>query len=82
LNKLLYIANNTSNLPVAFAANALYVLERNGGGVREYYDDVLLPVLREKIDYLHAEGVTNTVWALANAEIYDQEIWTSLQNLI
>jgi len=46
------------NLPVAFATNALYVLEKNGQGNREHYDRVLLPVLKSKIEYLHSEGVS------------------------
>lgn len=51
------MSKGDEDLPVAFASNALYVLERNGGGEREYYDRLLLPLLRNKIDYLHAEGV-------------------------
>jgi hypothetical protein len=31
---------------------------------------------------LHAEGVAQTVWALANAEIYDKELWSHLGRLI
>ena len=54
-------------MPVAFATNALYVLERNGAGDREQYERVILPILREKSEYLHAEGVAQAVWALANA---------------
>jgi hypothetical protein len=47
------------DLPVAFATNALYSLERNGAGAatREVYESLLLPVLRQKADNLHAEGV-------------------------
>lgn len=71
LDRLLYVTNQSHDLPVAFASNALYILERNGGGNREYYDNILLPILRKKSEYLHAEGVAQTVWALANAEIWD-----------
>jgi hypothetical protein len=42
---------------VAFATNALYVLERNGATAREAYDKLLLPIIRKKAEYLHAEGV-------------------------
>jgi hypothetical protein len=57
----------------------LYVLERNGGGDREAYSKVLLPILREKSEYLHAEGVAQAVWALSNAGIYDTDIWNTLK---
>jgi len=43
---------------VAYVSNALYVFERNGGGNKEYYDQILLPMLKNKIDNLHAEGVS------------------------
>jgi hypothetical protein len=65
-------------LPVAFASNALYVLERNGLGNKEYYEK-LLPVLKNKIEYLHSEGVTQAVWALSSAQIWDSDIWEGLK---
>lgn len=82
LDRLLYVSVGMQNLPVAFASNTLYVMERNGSGDRKYYESVLLPVLKEKIDYLHAEGVAQTIWALSNAEIYDKELWTKLAKLV
>jgi hypothetical protein len=66
------VSKGDEDLPVAFAANALYVFERNGGGNKEDYDKLLLPILREKVDYLHAEGVAQAVWALSNAGLYDR----------
>lgn len=51
------LPNNVENLPVAFASNALYILERNNMGNKEYYENLLLPVLKAKVSYLHAEGV-------------------------
>jgi hypothetical protein len=41
-----------------------------------------LPVLKQKIEYLHAEGVAQAVWALANAEIWDKDVWNGLKKLI
>ena len=79
LEKLLYILTEKDDLPVAFATNTLYVLERNGLGERSIYEKVLLPTLRKKAEYLHAEGVAQAVWALSNAEIYDTEIWGHLK---
>lgn len=82
LERLLYISNNTHDLPVAFASDAIYVLERNGHGDRSFYEDILIPILKKKIEYLHAEGIAHAVWGLANAEIYDKELWGQLASLI
>ena len=82
LDRILNISTATQDLPVAFATNALYVLERNGATDRSYYETILLPILRKKADYLHAEGVAQAVWALSNAEIYDKEIWGQLGRLV
>ena len=69
-----------TDLPVAFASNALYVLERNGATQREAYEKLLLPILRKKAEYLHAEGVAQTIWALANAELVeDAALWGKLR---
>jgi hypothetical protein len=73
------------DLPVAFATNTLYVLERNGAGqsARDAYERLLLPTLRNKIEYLHAEGVAQAVWALANAELVeDKQLWSQLSKLV
>lgn len=51
------IDTKQASLPVAFASNALYVLERHGLGNKEDYERLLLPILREKAQYLHVEGV-------------------------
>lgn len=82
LLRTLSILDSKTDLPVAFATNTLYVLERNGLGDKQAYERVLLPTLRKKADYLHAEGVAQAAWALANAQIHDQQIWSSLKNLI
>jgi len=37
LQRILYISKGNEDLPVAFAANALYVLERNAVGSKEDY---------------------------------------------
>jgi len=72
------------DLPVAFATNALYALERNGAGAasRDAYEGLLLPVIRNKTDYLHAEGVAQAIWALSNAELVDDvALWGKLKQL-
>lgn len=73
------------DLPVAFATNALYALERNGAGAeaREAYENLLLPILRNKVDNLHAEGVAQAIWALSNAGLtQDSALWGKLKDLV
>lgn len=70
---------------MAFATNTLYVLERNGAGqeAREAYETLLLPTIRNKVEYLHAEGVAQAIWALANAELVeDKTLWSQLSKLV
>lgn len=83
LERILSVGKGDEDLPVAFAANALYILERNGAGyTEEDYSKILLPLLKKKIEYLHAEGVAQAVWALSNAGIWDAEIWEGLKKHI
>ena len=77
-----FLDPSKQNLPVAFAANALYVLERNGAGSPDCYSRVILPVLKAKADYLHAEGVAQAAWGLASAQIWDKELWAKLSDLV
>ena len=61
------------------------MLERNGAGqvAREAYERLLLPTIRNKVDYLHAEGVAQAIWALANAELVDDSaLWGKLGKLV
>jgi len=70
------------DLPVAFATNSLYVLEKHGlGGLaRESYAKLLIPIIKAKADNLHSEGVAQAVWALANAGLVeDSELWAALK---
>lgn len=90
LANLLYVlqpsqGQTAPDLPVAFATNTLYVLERNGLGerVRDTYENLLIPIIRNKAEYLHAEGVAQAVWALSNAEmVEDQELWSTLKQAV
>ena len=52
------------NLPVAFACNVLYSLEKNGLRNEEMYNQIIYPLLQEKSDYIHAEGLAHSIWAL------------------
>ena len=83
LHKILRVSKGNEELPVAFAANALYILERNESGyTAEDYSALLLPLLKSKIEYLHGEGVAQAAWALSNAGIWDVEIWEGLKKHI
>jgi hypothetical protein len=58
LHRLLTVSTGKEDVPVAFAANALYVLERNNVNYnKEEYYKILLPVILNKIENLHAEGI-------------------------
>ena len=60
-------------------------MERNGAGsqVREAYENLLLPIIRAKVENLHAEGVSQAIWALSNAELtQDAELWGKLRDLV
>ena len=57
LERALYVSKEGVDLPVAFAANALYVMERFQCGNRQYYEDILLPIIKKKMEWMHAEGV-------------------------
>ena len=67
---------------MAFASNSLYILERNNAGNHDCYNRVIVPVLKAKADYLHAEGVAQAVWGLASAQIWDKELWAKFNDLI
>ncbi len=56
----------------------MYSMERNGVRNPDAIKRIFLPIIKKKIDYLHAEGVAQLVWSLARAEVWDQDIWTKL----
>jgi len=64
--KVFYVENEEFDQPVAFATNTLYVLTRNnliassGNLIQEH----LLPLIKKKQDWMHGEGVAQTVYAL------------------
>lgn len=63
----------------------MYILARNGlagPGTEKIFNERLIPLIKEKKDWLHAEGVSQTVFALSEAGSYDPEIWGLLKNLI
>jgi len=42
-------------------------------------EELLLPLIKKKQDWLHGEGVAQTVYALQQAEIWDEETWSLLK---
>ena len=42
-------------------------MERNQFENREKYYEVLLPLLKKKLEYIHCEGIAHIVWSLSNA---------------
>lgn len=86
LNRLFYIDNDKVNLPVAFATNTLYVLARNGlcttPETQELISTHLLPLVHAKKDWMSCEGISQTVFALAEAGCWDQNTWDMLKERI
>ena len=84
LQRIFNIKNTKYDMPVAFATNALYILARNG--MLESNDrvvaDKLIPLIHEKQEYLHGEGVAQAVYALEQSENYDPETWALLKEKI
>ena len=82
LGRIFDIANNKSNLPVAFATNSMYVMVRNGQyiqGIREIIEGDLLPRAMEKSEHLHAEGIAQLAYSLAQTEIWDEKAWALIR---
>ena len=80
LKTLLTILSTRENndFPVSFASNVLYSLEKNGLRNEEMYEKVLFPVLKEKAQYLHADGLACAIWALGQYEWSDSELIETL----
>lgn len=66
------------DIPVAFASNALYALEKNGLRNEEIYKRVLFPILKKKAQYLHADGLAGAIWALGQFNSGDGELVNTL----
>lgn len=71
----------STNFPVAFAANSLYAMEKNGLRNEEMYKQVLIPILKAKATYLHAEGLAGAIWALGQFDSKENELISDLLDL-
>lgn len=82
LHRLFKVDIRDWNLPVAFASNALYVLARNGlvqtDESQKLIREQLIPLLLSKQSYLHGEGISMAIYALNEAGIYEEEVWSML----
>lgn len=65
-------------IPVSFASNVLYACEKNGLRNEEMYKRILFPILKNKAQYLHAEGVSCAIWALGQLENVDSDVLKTL----
>lgn len=76
LNELMIIMKEKGQLdfPVSFAANALYALEKNGLRNEKMYESILYPILRNKAQYLHSEGLAGAIWALGQVQSTDADL--------
>lgn len=64
--------------PASFAANALFTLEKNGLRDESLYNSVIYPILKNKAQYLHAEGIAGAIWALGQNENADGDLVVEL----
>lgn len=83
LQRLLLMKKDQS-LPVAFATNTLYVLARNNmlANSGSLAHDHLIPLIHQKKQWLHAEGVAHAAHALASAKIWDEDVWKLIKQKI
>lgn len=80
LKTLLEELNETKDLdiPVSFASNTLYSMEKNGLRNEEMYRKIIFPILKAKAQYLHADGLAGAIWALGQYESKDSELISTL----
>ena len=60
----------------------MYVLAKNQSADQAIFNKHLLPILKNKSQYLHAEGAAQAAFALQEAGIYDQEAWNIIKDAI
>jgi hypothetical protein len=66
------------NHPVAFASNILFALELNGFHDAKANKNLLFPILKQKAQYLHAEGISGSILAISKTKDVNEEAITSL----
>ena len=65
------------DLPVAFLTNTMYICSKNN--LNDLINwDTFNRLLLQKVDYIHQEGISSAAFALNQAGVYDQAVWTAL----
>jgi hypothetical protein len=79
LERYLRLWDNKKSVPVQFAANTLYVMERNGmNDALDEYSHILIDILKNKSEFLHSEGLAISLWALAQSGSLNSDVWTNV----
>ena len=71
-------------LPVAFATNTWYVLQRTGvaHAYKNQIETLLVPLIKAKAEFLHAEGIAHAVYAAGVSGWRDNELWEILEKAV
>jgi hypothetical protein len=69
-------------VPVAVVSNTLYASVKLELDIKPHLETLLLPVLRSKAEYLDADELAKTVWALSNLHVQDTELVSKLLQLL
>ncbi len=80
MSQMLFILKDKKDLdhPVAFASNTLYAMELHGQGDAATYKKLLFPILKNKAQNLHNEGIATAIWALGQMEEVDEGVVEAL----
>jgi hypothetical protein len=73
--RIFKVQNTKWDFPVAFATNSIYLMARHGVVCHDTIKKQLFPVIKQKIDCIHNEGIAHLAWGLSRAEIWDQDMW-------
>ena len=69
-------------VPVAVVSNTLYASVKLDLDIKPYLETLLLPVLKSKAEYLDADELAKTVWALSKLHVNDTELVSKLLELL
>ena len=69
----LELKTKSFQFPVDTCANAIYAFEHNGQSNKELYQQVLFPVIREKLGFISFEGLAKLVSGLVQAKSFEDK---------
>lgn len=72
------LAGKPIDQPVTFASNIFYGMEMNGRRCEKTYEKLVYPLLQSKVDYLHAEGIASSLFAISRQKNVDQNTLNKL----